>query len=187
MVFKTSFFEQKTILHSVNRTLNIIIFLFIFLSVVNFTGCCVYSFTGASVPQHLKTIAIPTAEDRSGSGEPGLKELLTQQLTQKFINDNTLQVTEKVNADAQLDCIILPLSDAPAVVSAGENVQVRRITINVQVTYKDLVKRKTIFDKKFTNFGDYPSGGTISQRKDAIQTAIDLITEDILLDTVSGW
>ena len=164
-----------------------VIFLFIIAVVISFTGCCVYSFTGASVPQHLKTIAIPIAEDRSGSGEPGLKELLTDELIQKFINDNTLQVTEKVNADAMLECVILPLSDAPAVVSAGENVQARRITINVQVTYRDLVKRKTIFDKKFSNYGDYPSGGSISQRREAIQAAIDLITEDILLDTVSGW
>jgi hypothetical protein len=164
-----------------------IFFLFISVVIINFTGCCVYSFTGASVPQHLKTIAIPIAEDRSGSGEPGLKELLTDQLIQKFINDNTLQVTEKVNADALLECVILPLSDAPVVVSAGEQVQARRITLNVQVTYKDLVKRKTIFDKKFTNYGDYPSGGTISQRRDAIGTAVDKITEDILLDTVSGW
>ena len=160
--------------------------LFITLVLINFTGCCIYSFTGASVPQHLKTIAIPIAEDRSGSGEPGLKELLTDQLVQKFINDNTLQVTEKVNADALLDCVILPLSDAPAVISAGENVKARRITINVQVTYKDLIKRKTIFDKKFSNYADY-SGGTISQRRDAIQEAVDKITEDILLDTVSGW
>ena len=164
-----------------------IFFLFITLTIISFTGCCVYSFTGASVPQHLKTIAIPIAEDRSGSGEPGLKELLTDQLVQDFINDNTLQVTEKGNADALLECVILPLSDAPAVVAAGENVEARRITINVQVTYKDLVKRKTIFDKKFSNYGDYPSGGGISQRRDAIQTAIDKITEDILLDTVSGW
>jgi hypothetical protein len=164
-----------------------IIFLFITSGVINFTGCCVYSFTGASVPQHLKTIAIPIAEDRSGSGEPGLKELLTDQLVQKFINDNTLQVTDKVNADALLECVILPLSDAPVIVAAGENVEARRITINVQVTYKDLVKRKTIFDKKFSNYGDYPSGGSISQRRDAIQSAVDKITEDILLDTVSGW
>jgi hypothetical protein len=168
-------------------TSSVIIFLFIITTLINFGGCCVYSFTGASVPQHIKTIAIPIAEDRSGSGEPGLKELLTDQLIQKFINDNTLQVTEKANADALLECVILPLSDAPTIVSAGENVQARRITINVQVTYKDLVKRKTIFDKKFSNYGDYPSAGNISQRKDAIQTAIDHITEDILLDTVSGW
>lgn len=187
MAFRAKFRRKSDFDLGLTRASVKIFFLFIIPVVINFTGCCVYSFTGASVPQHLKTIAIPIAEDRSGSGEPGLKELLTDQLVQKFINDNTLQVTEKVNADALLECVILPLSDAPVVVSAGENVQARRITINVQVTYKDLVKRKTIFDKKFSNYGDYPSGGNISQRRDAIQTAVDKITEDILLDTVSGW
>jgi hypothetical protein len=187
MAFRVKFRRKSDFDPRLTKVSAKIFFLFITSALINFTGCCVYSFTGASVPQHLKTIAIPIAEDRSGSGEPGLKELLTDQLVQKFINDNTLQVTEKVNADALLECVILPLSDAPAVVAAGENVEARRITINVQVTYKDLVKRKTIFDKKFSNYGDYPSGGDISQRRDAIQTAVDKITEDILLDTVSGW
>ena len=187
MIYNLPVFAKHQYSTGVRNASFIIIFLFIFSTLLNLTGCCVYSFTGASVPSHLKTIAIPIAEDRSGSGEPGLKELLTDQLIQKFINDNTLQVTEKVNADALLECVILPLSDAPTIVSAGETVQARRITINVQVAYKDLVKRKTIYDKKFSNYGDYPSGGTISQRKEAIQTAVDKITEDILLDTVSGW
>jgi len=187
MISKSLFLRKYHVSLSVKNTSFIINLLFIFIILINFGGCCVYSFTGASVPQHLKTIAVPIAEDRSGSGEPGLKELVTNQLVQKFINDNTLQVTEKVNADALLECVILPMSDAPAVISGGENVQSRRITINVQVTYKDLVKRKTIFDKKFSNYGDYPSSGNLSQREEAIQTAVDRITEDILLDTVSGW
>jgi hypothetical protein len=187
MVFRSQILLEFSLKKGLKHKGLKIFFLFIIPVIINFTGCCVYSFTGASVPQHLKTVAIPIAEDRSGSGEPGLKELLTDQLIQKFINDNTLQVTEKVNADAVLECVILPLSDAPAVVSAGENVQARRITLNIQVTYKDLVKRKTIFDKKFSNYGDYPAGGTISQRRNAIEVAVDKITEDILLDTVSGW
>ncbi len=90
-------------------TSHFFIFLFIILSSINFTGCCAYSFTGASVPSHLKSIAIPTADDRSGSGEPGLRELLTDNLTQKFIDDNTLQVTNKNNADALLNCVITSL------------------------------------------------------------------------------
>ena len=67
-----------------------IVLLFLIGIFSNFAGCfgCPYSFSGASVPPHLKTIAIPFAEDRSGSGEPGLRELLTEKLTQKFIDDN---------------------------------------------------------------------------------------------------
>ena len=78
------------------------------ITVINFNGCCGYSFTGASVPQHLKTIAIPIAEDRSGSGEPGLRELFTEKLTNyNFIEDNALEVAERTNANAVVECSIV--------------------------------------------------------------------------------
>ncbi len=164
-----------------------IIVLFIILGLFNFTGCCAYSFTGASVPKHIKTIAIPAAQDRSGSGEPGLGELLTNKLIQDFINDNTLQIANKSNANSVLDCTITSLSDAPSVISAGENVTTRRITVTVHAVYRDLVKRKTIFDKDFSNSSDYNPEGGISVRRTAIEDAINKISDDILLDTVSGW
>jgi hypothetical protein len=165
----------------------LLIFLFIILSVISFEGCFSYSFTGASVPSHLKSIAIPIAEDRSGSGQPGLSEMLTNSLTQKFIDDNTLQVTEKNKANAILNCSIISLTDAPTIITGNEQVQTRRITITVQAVYRDLVKRKTVFEKNFSEYGDYPSGGSMSSRNDAIQNAIDKISDDILLDVVSGW
>jgi len=166
---------------------HLFILLFLIFALISLSGCFSYSFTGASVPKYLKTIAIPIAEDRSGSGEPGLREMLTDNLTQKFIDDNTLRVTEKSNANAILDCTITSLSDAPAVVAAGENVTVRRITISVQVIYRDLVKRKIIFNKSFSNYGDYSSSSSINERSAAIKTAVDKIDEDILLAVVSGW
>lgn len=161
--------------------------LFTGLIAINFTSCCAYSFTGASVPEHLKTIAIPIADDRSGSGEAGLRENLTQKLIQKFIDDNTLQVTERTSANALLECSIVSISDAPAIVSAGESITSRKITVGVKVIYRDLVKRTTVFEKTFSNYSIYPSSNPIDGRKTAIEEAIDLISEDILLDTVSGW
>ena len=168
-------------------SLALLFLLFISSIIINFVSCGVYSFTGASVPKHIKTITIPVAQDRSNSGEPGLGEQLTNMLIQKFIDDNTLQIVNKNNANSVLECTITSLTDAPAVVSAGENVTSRRVTIVVQAVYRDLVQRKTIFDKSFSNYGDYAASGSISERKNAIQTALDKITQDILLDTVSGW
>ncbi|MCH8169827.1 MAG: LptE family protein [Bacteroidetes bacterium] len=162
-------------------------FLFIFYSIVNFTSCGVYSFSGASVPSHLKSISIPIAEDRSGSGEPGLRELLTNQLIQKFIDDNSLQVSERGKANANLECTITGFADIPNIVAAGENITSRRLTINVKVIYNDNVNKKKIFDKVFSNYGNYPPAGNLNDRKEAINTAIDRITEDILLSVVSGW
>lgn len=154
---------------------------------INFNACCVYSFTGASVPEHLKTISIPIADDRSGSAEPGLRENLTQTLIQKFIDDNTLLVAERTSANAVLECTIISLNDAPAIVTAGENITSRRVTLGVKVIYRDLVKRTTVFEKTFSNYSDYSAAAPINGRKTAIENAIELISEDILLDTVSGW
>ena len=154
---------------------------------INLIGCCTYSFTGSSVPEHLKTIAIPIAEDRSGSGIPNLRESLTQELINQFIDDNSLQITEKTKADAILECTIISFTDAPSIVSAGESINQRRVTINVQVVYKDLVKKVTIFDKNFTNYGVYEPGKPENNRDQATTTAIDNIAEDILLAVVSGW
>jgi hypothetical protein len=154
--------------------------------VINF-GCGSYSFTGASVPAHLKTIAIPVADDKSPAAIPGLRELITQNLIQKFISDNSLQVTERSTANATLECVITSVTDAPAIVSAGEQITSRRLTINVKVIYKDLVQKKTIFEKEFKNYGDYPPGQETNKRPEAIDVAVDKLTEDVLLAVVSGW
>jgi len=155
-------------------------------AVFNF-GCGSYSFTGASVPAHLKTIAIPIADDKSPAATPGIRELLTDNLIQKFISDNSLQVTERSTADATLECVITSVTDAPAIVSAGEQITSRRVTINVKVIYKDMVQKKTIFEKEFINHGDYPPGQETNKRPEAIDVAVDKLTEDILLAVVSGW
>lgn len=161
--------------------------LFVGFIAINFTSCCAYSFTGASVPEHLKTIAIPIADDRSGTGVSGVREKLTQTLIQKFIDDNTLLVSERTSANALLECTIVSLLDNPAIVTAGENISTWRATLKVNVIYRDLVKRKTVFEKTFTNYSDYDSNNPVTGRTTAIEETIDKISEDILLDTVSGW
>ena len=167
----------------------------LFLSTILLTlWSCSYTFTGASVPEHLESIAIPTFDNRSGSSEPELQQIFTDLTVQKFIEDNTLQVREKQNANAVLECTISSLIDAPAVVSnlesGGEGISQRKITINVRVVYRDFILRKTVWDKNFSNYGEYANQGDIdiqTARRSAIEDAADKIAEDILLAVVSNW
>lgn len=156
----------------------------LFLSMFGF-GC--YSFTGASVPSHLKTIAIPLFDDQSGSGEPGLREKITYALTDLFIRDNSLEVADKSTADSILEGVIVGVRDDIVSVAGGETVNKRRINMSVKVVYRDMKLRKVIFEKTFPNSGDFDPGGGFSQRQAAFDEAIRKISEDILLDTVSGW
>ena len=149
------------------------------------TSC--YSFTGASVPSHLKTVGIPLVDDQSGFGEPGLREDFTRALTDQFISDNSLQVTDRSTADAILSGAIVSVSDAPSVVQQGEQVSKRRVTMTARFTFQDMKLRKKVWEKTFSQWGDYDSGGGISQRNAGLQEATRKITEDVLLETVSGW
>jgi len=155
------------------------------MAVTSWAGC--YSFTGGSVPAHLKTIAIPLVDDQSGFGEPGLREQFTTALTNLFIKDNSLEVTNRTTADAILEGVLLPITDAPASVQQGEQVSRRRITMTVKFTFQDMKLRRKVWEKTFTNWGEYDSGGGLSKRQDGLTEAINKITEDILLETVSGW
>jgi len=162
-----------------------------FVIVITLSGCvgCPYSFTGGStLPPHLKTIAIPIFDDQSNFGEPGLRETFTKNLTDKFVNDNTLTLESKTAADCILQGVITRVSDRPSVVGQGEQVSKRRIEITVKVTFEDLKKRKKIWDKEFNNWGDYESSGpSFTKRQEGIKVAIDKLTQDILIETVSGW
>ncbi len=169
-----------------NTTRSTVLSAVLIASLVLYSGCP-YSFTGASVPKHLKTIAIPLVDDQSGFGEAGLRERFTTELTNLFISDNSLQVTDRATADSILEGAIVTVSDAPSVVTQGEAVAKRRITITVKCAYQDKVQRKRIWEKTFSQWGDYDSGGGLSQRDAGLREAIKKVTEDILLETVSGW
>ena len=93
----------------------------------------------------------------------------------------------RTQADAQLECTIVSFTDAPSILGAGENVEQRRVTITVQVIYKDLVKKVNVFDNNFTNYGDYKPGTVANERVVASEVAVEKISEDILLAVVSGW
>lgn len=148
---------------------------------------CAYSFTGSSVPTHLKTVAIPVIDDQSGFGEPGLRELFTQELTTQFITDNSLEVSDRTTADSILEGVVLTVTDIPSSVEEGEQVRKRRVTITAKFSYQDMKLRKKVWEKTFSNWGDYVSGTGLSQRSEGIRDALRKLSEDVLLETVSGW
>ena len=150
---------------------------------------CSYSFTGSSVPPHLQTISIPIVKDRSGSGEPSMSNDFTQNLTQQFVDDNSLQVVNSVNSDAVLSVTVVSFQERTEVVSGDdEKATQRRITITVKALYKDLVMKKTIFDKRFSNYATFnAASNSFENRQDAIQRAIELVNLDLLLAVVANW
>lgn len=161
-----------------------IVLLFCMFVVVQLSGC--YSFTGSSVPDHLKTLTIAPVGDNSGYGNPKYKDKLSTLLFEKFKNDNSLTLIDK-NGNARLNVTILSINDATTVIKPGELEKERKITVNCDVEYYDAVKKKQIWKKNFSNFSVYDISNAQANRDVAVGVALDRITDDILMSVVSGW
>lgn len=147
-------------------------------------GC--YSFTGGSVPPHLKTITIATVADRSGFGQPQWREVATQLLVERFRNDNTLQLVDR-DGDAQLRAAITTIAEEPVTLRAGEIERERKIRVTLDVEYFDAVKNRTIFKRSFTSEQFFPVAQAATARDRAIRTALEQIAGDVLLAVISDW
>ncbi len=165
--------------------------LFVIFIVIGLSGCagCPYSFTGASVPPHINTIAIPMFDDQSGFGEPQLRELLTSEVTQRFERDGNLRIAGRNEADSILDGVITRVSDEISVVEGrADRASVQRITISVRIAWQDVVERRVIFENTVSNWGEYDVAvGGPAQRQEGIDEAIRKLSEDILLATIARW
>jgi len=150
-----------------------------------FSGC--YSFTGASIPAHLKTMGIPLATDNSGFGRSEMRQEITTMLVEKFTREGSLQVRDRSVSDALLDVTITRIADEPVAVKAGEELTRKRATIFVQAVYRDMKQQKLIWDRNFQQYADYDVNAGLEGLNTAIRNAEEKLAEDILLGVISNW
>lgn len=150
-------------------------------------GCGYYSFTGATIPTHLNTIAVPLAEDRSISTVQGLDERLTRLLVSRFVGQTRLSLEpEASNADAVLEVVIDRYQSQPASVGGDEVATRNRITINVTVIYRDQVQDKELVRRSFSAFEEFDALDT-AQEEEAAAAALEKIADDVFTAATSNW
>ena len=155
-----------------------------FLFLLCLWGC--YSFTGGSVPGHLKTLNISNVNDLSSFGNPEYKDLLTQSIIDNFQKDNSFNLVE-TGGDARLNVSISSIRETPIAVSPGELETERRVDVVCEAEFFDVVKQKSVFKKSFPNNKVYSVSEGQVGRDSAIREVIGRLAEDILLAVVSGW
>lgn len=167
-----------------NSARTIAIILLCVVSAWSIYGC--YSFTGASVPDHLKTVSISNTVDNSGFGVQLYREECTRLLIQKFRNDNSFSLIER-KGDAQISSTILSIREEQLNVRVGEVERERKVTVTVEAEYYDAVKKRSVWKKSFAQFSVFQVANAVAERDAAIKKAIDKVTDDILLAVISGW
>ncbi len=135
-------------------------------------------------------MAIPVFEN--GTSEPGIEQEITQQITREFVADNTLQVVPEGRADAGIYGRILRYENRVFGYDAKGETQQYEVIVVVAIEFKDLVKRKTLWQEgemvgRSTYYVVATSGQPPQDEVSGRTEAIRLLASDILNRTVRSW
>lgn len=153
------------------------------------SGCSYYSFTGASIPSHLSTIAIPLAQDNAASPIGTLDEQLTSLLHDRFVGQTRLVLEpNETEADALLSSVIERYTNTPAAVGGEDRAALSRITISVSVRYVDQTQNQEILSRSFSDSQEYdPQAEGLEGEIAAATTALENIADDVFTAATSNW
>lgn len=160
------------------RLFSVLFFLFLF------SSCGFYSFSGSSIPSHMKTIEIPLFENAS------YKQLVAENITDKVIDLAQKERLKLVssNGDAILEGKLLSYDNRADDYSGNRsNLQVKSyaVTMTVEVSFKDKVKDKVLYTGTVTAKGIYDFDS--ESEEVGIRRAVDEIAQKIMNNSLPGW
>ena len=149
-------------------------------------GCKVYSFSGATIEG--KNINIHQLENRARNVVPSLSSTLSDKIRQRILSQTGLAPVNTDDADYELSGIITTYEVS---VTGATNVQVaskNRLTISLQVTFKNRLNEKANFSQTFTRFSDFNASQILESVQNALIEDIgNQLADDIFNKAFVNW
>lgn len=151
-----------------------------------FHGCGVYSFTGASIDG--KTISIHTMENRAQNVVPTLSATLTDKIRSRILSQTGLAPVSHEEADYDISGTITAYQFTVTGVEQNLQSSLNRLTITIQVVFKNRLDPKADFNQTFTRFGDFPANQSIQAAESRlIETIGTELADDIFNKAFVNW
>ncbi|MBD3234397.1 MAG: hypothetical protein GF315_11795 [candidate division Zixibacteria bacterium] len=152
------------------------------------TACCVlgcgfYSFSGSAL-KGIKTVAVPLFDNETT--EYGLREELTEAITDAIVADNTLRVVNIRRADSALRGVVTRYERECYTFDGSGNCSEYIVRVFVNVVFEDLEKKEAIWEENnIEGYGIYAaSGEDIETGK---ERAIEKLSADLVDRLIKGW
>lgn len=150
-------------------------------------GCGYYS-TSSRTAKDIKSIAVPFFENTTL--EPNLEIIVTEQIIDNLVADNTLTVKDENAADAVLEGRIVSFQNVPFSFNQELNAEEYRVLISVEATLYKRGLDEAIWEKEMIKgdgayFIDTDEEGF--RYEDALAEAVKEITDRVLNLTVQDW
>ncbi len=158
----------------------------VFITCILFIGCGIYTFSGSTLPSHLKTVNIPLFLNQSL--QPGIAEELTAVLNET-IQDNRLLKTVTHDPDATFIGKVLSYKNHPysydSKLVREVDVSSYCVEISVDIEFIDNRENKTLYKGVITEEGIYNFND--ETEKDGQEEVINKIVERIMQNSVQSW
>lgn len=156
------------------------------LSAVLSSGCGIYSFTGASIEG--KTINIRVLDNRARNVVPTLSATLTDKIRSRIISQTGLTPTNTDLADYDISGAIVSYEVTVTGVTNTQQAAQNRLSIGVQINFKNRLKEKAGYNQTFSRFADFPASETIqSAQTRLIEDIGTQLADDIFNKAFVNW
>ena len=163
-----------------------ILLIAILLSII-IPGCGLYSFTGASIPPEAKTISVLYFPNKATMVQPMLSKNTTEALQDKFRSESSLSIIQR-NGDLSVEGEITGYDTQPIAIQGNQIAALNRLTVTVNVRFRNRFEEKTNFETSFSRYRDYPSSKSLSSAEQELLPAIiEELVQDIYNKCVVNW
>lgn len=154
------------------------------------SGCGVYSFSGSSLPNHIKSISVPILKNETL--EYDVANEVTAAVTQRFIQDGRLKIVGEKRADCVLEARVIAYENKVHNYSADQSPEDYIVVLRVGATLHDAAKNRDLWkDDQITVSAVYSvtagQDQPLTDERSARAKAITDLAEDILARTMEQW
>ena len=134
-------------------------------------------------------MAIPVFEN--GTPEAELEKDITDAVILRFVRDNHLTIVDEKSAHSVLRGKVTTYKNSVFGFTNSTSANEYRVTIGVEVTFKDLVKNRELWADAIVKSANYYVQAVPGQQpKDEVdgrREAIEKIADEVLSRSVEGW
>lgn len=156
-------------------------------------GGCGYSFSGSSLPGHLRTIAVPVLANESLDAT--IADEVTRSLTDRFLEDNRLKIAGESRADCVLQGTVKEYERKVYSYDAAQTPEEYIVVVTIAVVLKDRIKNRDLWsDERLQATATYAAEESTAEddpdltaEEEARLEALELLAQDVLARTLEQW
>lgn len=150
------------------------------------SGCGIYRFNDASIPDTIKTVKVNFIENKAPYINPQLSPKLTEKLRQKILSQTRLVQTNNDNADWEISGTITQYNFSTSAIAGGQSAN-NRLNVGIQLLLYD---RKADETRRVEVSRSWEFQGTMTVQAAEASLSEEMIrtlTDEIFNKLFSNW